>query len=492
MRALLLLALAACAHTPDLPLRPDPSPPAGSTTETITAPDGTHLLARHWAAAGNTRGVVVIMHGLKDYSARYAVLASRLAAGGYSVYAFDLRGHGRSSGPRVAPAAWTDYVGDLDRFLTLVEQREPARPIFLFGHSMGGAIAARTAELHQPTLAGLVLSGPALAIDAPPLLIAATRLIAAMNPRAPALKLPNRDFSSDPAAAKAMDADELVSQSAGPARTAAGLVDGMRAIWADADRLTMPLLALHGTADKLTAPSGSRALIARAPAQDKALRIYDGFFHDLLHEPKHDQVEADIHAWLDAHTGGAAVPPPAIHAGHLAGDPRGWTQAIEFAGGISRGFDEKVTRFGGQLAINLARWRPVGLHGAFTARYANARYAIALKPLGVAVRFGGGVFGLSGGGALLTDAEFGIAAGGWYEQPAGPVHIGIRADYEHAFFAGARNLGLLVGSLRLGGDRAYWPHARAGVGPIVSGGYECQGDTCGFMAMLGLQLYGAD
>ena len=66
------------------------------------------------------------------------------------------------------------------------------------------------------------------------------------------------------------------------------------------------------------------------------------------------------------------------------------------------------------------------------------------------------------------------------------------ADYEHGFFAGARNVGLLIGSLRLGGDRRYWPRAVAGVGPILSGGYECQGDTSGFMALAGLALYGAE
>ncbi|HUS29496.1 MAG TPA: lysophospholipase [Kofleriaceae bacterium] len=493
MRGLVvMLVVGACAHTPNLALRPDPSPPAGSTTETIATPDGTQLLARHWAATGDTRGVLVIMHGLKDYSARYADLASQLAATGYSVYAFDLRGHGRSSGPRVAPAHWTDYVADLDRFLSLVEKREPGRPIFLFGHSMGGAIAARAAEIHTPQLAGLVLSGPALAIDAPPLLIAATRMSGFLTPKFPALKLPNGDFSSVPGSGDAMSRDELVSNPPAPARTAAGLVDGMRAIWGDADRLTMPVLALHGTADKLTAPSGSRALIARIPSTDKALKIYAGFFHDLLHEPKRADVEADIHAWLDAHTGGASFTQPPPYVEHLAGDPRGWTQAIEFAGGISRGFDEKVTRFGGEFALSLARPRPLGWHGQLTARYANTRYALALKPIGVAVRFGGAVVGLSGGGALLTGAHPAGAASAWYEQPAGPVHLGIRADYEHAFFDGARNVGLLIGSLRLGGDRHYWPHAVAGVGPIVSGGYECQGDTCGFVALAGLQLYGAD
>ena len=487
----MIALVSACAHTPNLPLRPDPSPPAGSTTETITAPDGTQLFARHWPAP-ETRGVLVIMHGLKDHSARYADFAARAASAGFSVYAFDLRGHGRSSGPRVAPDPWTDYVADLDRFLALVEQREPNKPIFLFGHSMGGAIAARTAEIHQPRIAGLILSAPALAIDAPPLLIAATRMSGFLTPKFPALKLANDDFSSVPGSGAAIAKDPLVSQPPAPARTAAGLVDGMRAIWADADRLTMPVLALHGTADRLTAPSGSRALIATIPSTDKRLVVFPGFFHDLLHEPDHAKVVDTIVQFLDEHTGGQVQAKEPLYSGHLSGDPRGWTQAIEFAGGISRGFDEKVTRFGGEMAISLARPRPFGWHGQLTARYANTRYAFALKPIGIAVRFGGAVVGLSGGGALLTGAHPAGAAGAWYEQPVGPLHLGIRADYEHAFFAGSRNVGLLVGSIRLGGDRHYWPHAVAGVGPIITGGYECQGDTCGFLALAGLQLYGAD
>src|SRR2546421_1679313 len=132
--------LIGCAHTPNLPLRPDPSPPAGSTTDVFVARDGTKLLSRAWLPTGEPRGAVVIMHGLKDYSARYAHLAARLQADGYAVFAFDLRGHGRSEGPRVAPDDWNDYVDDLDRFLATVEQRVPGKPVFLFGHSMGGAI----------------------------------------------------------------------------------------------------------------------------------------------------------------------------------------------------------------------------------------------------------------------------------------------------------------------------------------------------------------
>lgn len=259
MRRFGSLLLVACAHTPDPGFRADTTPPAGSSVEQFVARDGTKLLARHWAATGDARGVVVIMHGLKDHSARYASTAARLAAGGYSVYAFDLRGHGRSEGPRVAPDPWLDYVDDLDRFLAKVEKLEPGKPVFLFGHSMGGAIAALTAERHAPKLAGLVLSGPAVQIDAPPILLAATAMSGALTPSFPALDLPNKDFSSDPAAETQIAGDPLISQPPAPARTAAGLVDGIRQIWAEADRLTMPVMAMHGTADKLTAPSGSRA-----------------------------------------------------------------------------------------------------------------------------------------------------------------------------------------------------------------------------------------
>ena len=485
-----------CAHTPDLPVRPDVAPLAGSTAEEFVARDGTHLYMRHWPAQGDERGVLVVMHGLKDYSARYAQFAGELTARGYSVWAFDLRGHGQSAGPRVAPDHWTDYVDDLDRFLAKVEKAEPGKPIFLFGHSMGGAIAARTAEVHQPALAGLVLSGPALAIDAPPLLLAATRMSGALTPQFPALKLDNHDFSSDPAAGAAMDKDPLVSQPPAPAKTAAGLVDGIEWIWIDLPKLQMPLLALHGTADKLTAPAGSRMFIEQATARDKTLRIYPGLYHDLVHEPAGKQVRDDILAWLDAHTGGPAVTAPPIYTGTLHGDPRGWTQAVELAGGISRSIDNQSLHFGGDVAIAIARPRPFGVHVALTARWANTHYAIDARPLGAAVRLGRTMIGLSAGVSLLsgvTSMKFGYAAGLWIEQPIGPAHLGVRADYEHAFSTTEYNAGWLVGTLRFGGDRTYWPHTSAGVGPIITGGYECAfADICSTVILAGIELYGVD
>jgi alpha-beta hydrolase superfamily lysophospholipase len=486
------VVLIGCAHTPDLPLRPDPTPPAGSTVETFAAPDGTQLLARSWLPAEDVKAAVVIVHGLKDYSARYAGLAARLAGQGYAVYAFDLRGHGRSAGPRVAPDDWNDYVKDLDVFLGLVESRQRGKPVFLFGHSMGGAIAARAAETHRPIVDGLVLSGPAIAIDAPPLLIAATRLTGFLMPKAPALKLDDHAFSSDPAMAAAIAKDPLISDSAAPASTAAGLVAGMRAIWADIGHLTMPLLALHGSADQLTAPSGSRALIAAAPASDKQLRIYDGFFHDLLHEPggKGKRVEDDIVAWLDGHTGGAAVPVPAPYTAHLAGDPVGWTQAVRTVAGIGRSTTnpDRTVGFAGRLAVDVARPAPLGFSGSFTAHIVQGQWAVSLRPIGVAYRYAGTAVGVSGGGSLITGTTLALSGGAWFEQEIpvlGHASAFAQIDRRH------NNAELVGWSLRLGEDQRYWPHAKAGVGPVISAGGEHVG-TWGWFFVAGLELFGAD
>jgi alpha-beta hydrolase superfamily lysophospholipase len=489
------LVLVACAHTPNLAVRLDPSPPEGSTVEVITARDGTQLYARHWLPAGEVKAAFVIMHGLKDHSANYAAFAKQLVDAGFAVHAFDLRGHGRSAGKRVAPKAWMDYVDDLDRFLTSVEQQHAGKKVFLFGHSMGGAIATLTAERHKPEVAGLVLSGPALQLDVPPLLIAATVMSGVLSPKAPALKLVNKDFSSDPAVVNAMTADPLVSQPPGPASTAAGLVAGIHEIWAHVDRLTMPLLVLHGTKDKLTAPSGSRALVRRAPGTDKTLKLYDGFFHDLLHEPKGAEVAHDILAWVETRAVRTTDSSLDVYSGKLVGDPRAWTQAVQIGAGVARAGDD--TSFAGDLAVNIARGRSLAYHAALIARLGPAK-ELALRPLGVAVRGRGGAFGFSGGAALVTDTRLAFSLAWWLEVPVGPFHAGGLAEVTRLVSdsPGAGPVGsdliYTAATLRLGRDRRYWPRTRAGVGPFVSAGIAITDLANAYTFTAGLQLYGAD
>ncbi len=240
MKSLGLVVLAACAHAPDLALRPEPAPaPAGEAVGSFAAHDGTQLWRRHWLPTAPEKGVLIIQHGLRDHSDNYDHFARRAAAAGFSVWAMDLRGHARSAGPRVAPDPWMDYVDDMDQLVGMVAAAEPNQPIFLFGHSMGGAIVALEVVEHRRPIAGLILSAPVLNLGVPPFVAAAVRLLGVIGPNLGVMTLDAKSFSTDPAVGAAMVKDPLVEQGAGPARTAAGLADATARIFAGIDRLTL-------------------------------------------------------------------------------------------------------------------------------------------------------------------------------------------------------------------------------------------------------------
>jgi acylglycerol lipase len=504
MRTLpLVVLLAACAHAPNLPLRPEAKAPEGEDVGSFAAKDGTQLWRRHWLATGETKGVLIIQHGLRDHSDNYDHLARKLVAAGFSVWAADLRGHARSAGPRVAPNPWHDYIDDFEQFIGIVRAAEPGKPIFVMGHSMGGAIVALTVAEKKPAgVAGMILSAPVLNLGVPPFVISAIRLMGATAPSLGVLKLDPKAFSTNPAIATALVKDDLVEQGAGPARTASGLADGAADIFDHIGNLTLPILALHGTIDQLTAPSGSRALIELAPSTDKTLKIYDGFAHDLVHEPRGAQVEDDIAAWLAAHTGGPALPPTPIYRGKLRGDPSGRLLAVQIGGGISRISSGGASDTSGlfETRVRFGYWEPFGHAGALRIIASGDGFIGSLMPAGVGVKLGPARVGVTAGvGTLPSGFNLTIPVAGWIELSSSMVHITLDAQLDYRVSdterVGPLSSDLLdVGlTLRAPGDRWYWPHANAGVGPYLRGAMlDAGGPDPAYTVTLGLQLFGSD
>ena len=316
VRRLLLIAFlsapfSACATRAPPPAAPPAVEGVTHLEDRFAGQGGLELYAQSWRPAA-PRGVVVLVHGLKDHSARYAELAGRLASDGVAVYAADLRGHGRSPGERGFIADFSGYVADLEIFLARVRTREPGLPLILFGHSMGGAIATTYALAHPTELQGLVLSAAALQLgpEVSPVLVKITRNLGRKHPRWRVLKLKPRHFSRDPkVVADVRGADLLVDPRKVPASTAAGLIGAIEHIQADMEKLAVPVLILHGEQDRITPPDGSRALYRRAGVVDKQLTIVPGAYHDLLHEPGHDAILTAIQGFVRGHLKAPAAAP---------------------------------------------------------------------------------------------------------------------------------------------------------------------------------------
>jgi acylglycerol lipase len=262
---------------------------------------GQRLAFRAWRPAAATRAALVVVPGFNSHSGYYEGMGERLAAQGFATYALDLRGRGESGGERFLVADFADYVSDVGRLVAAVKEREPGAPLFLFGHSAGGVVASLYALDHQAELAGLISESFAHELPAPDFALAVIKGLSHLAPHAHVLRLKNEDFSRDPAAVAAMYADPLIAGENQPSLTLAALVRADAILKQAFPRLTLPLLILHGTADKAAKPSGSQHLFDRADSADKSLKLYEGSYHDPLNDLDRELVLGDILAWLEAH-----------------------------------------------------------------------------------------------------------------------------------------------------------------------------------------------
>ena len=269
----------------------------------FTACDGLGLYEQSWLPEQEAVAVVVVVHGINEHGGRYAKLAEELNRHGYAVHAIDLRGFGQSDGDRALVRSFDQYVDDVQLFLGRVAARQPGKPVFLLGHSMGGAIVALLAITGLPPVRGLVLSAPAVLVAGGvfPVLRRLASLASLVWPTLRLARLGCRFISRDPAVVEAFRNDPLVYHGRFPVRTGAEILRAAKRIQTHADRLTLPLLILHGTGDMVTDPRGSRLLVARAGSSDKTLRLYTGLYHEVFSEPEREQVVADLLAWLDGH-----------------------------------------------------------------------------------------------------------------------------------------------------------------------------------------------
>lgn len=292
---------------------------AGSTTRagagwSVTTADGVVLPLYRWQPAGAARATVALVHGLAEHAGRYAPLAERLNAAGIELVAIDLRGHGKAPGERAWIERFDDYLHDcralVDAAGRIAEQS--GTPLFLMGHSMGGAIAALYAVEHAVELAvehapessqpfaGLILSSPALAPgrDVPRWMLSMSQFISRVWPRFPAMKIDAALLSRDPAVVDANRNDPLVHHGAVPARTGAEILLAMQRIEAGRASLRLPVLVYHGTRDKLTEPDGSRTFGAEAGSPDKTLTLYEGAFHETMNDLDRDRVIDALVKWI--------------------------------------------------------------------------------------------------------------------------------------------------------------------------------------------------
>jgi alpha-beta hydrolase superfamily lysophospholipase len=266
---------------------------------------GDELYYQYWLPEQRPKAAIVLVHGFGEHCGRYLNLVERVVPAGYAIFGVDHIGHGKSSGERAYVENFEHYTRDLAEYLGRVKQIQPDVPLFLVGHSMGGLIAANFLLAHQGDFIGAVLSGSLVKppSNVSPILLAAAKLLAKIIPRARLLPFDANTVSRDPQVVAAYVGDPLVYNKSASLKLSDELLAGMNHLIENAGQIHLPVLILHGGADRAVDPESSELLHELVSSEDKTLRIYDGLYHELYNEPEHPEVIAEVLEWLDGQLG---------------------------------------------------------------------------------------------------------------------------------------------------------------------------------------------
>jgi alpha-beta hydrolase superfamily lysophospholipase len=286
------------------------SAPAGPLTFHCWRPPAATAASPPWAA-------LALLHGIGSHGGGFAPLAEALAPEGLVLCAVDLPGHGRSPGRRGGLRSWSEFSAAVDQLLERARQEAPGLPCFLLGHSLGGTIALDAAGRQARRLRGVVVSNPALAVEASGPLRLRLLLAGLVAGLWPGFTLDTgitlEAAAHDPAVRERIAADPLRHN-----RCSAGLAVAWqrrsRALMAASAPFPLPLLVLQSSADGVISAAAVRRFVeslregaageeGAGQARDVSLRLYHDSLHELLDDRERDAVIADLLAWLRAHAG---------------------------------------------------------------------------------------------------------------------------------------------------------------------------------------------
>ena len=268
-------------------------------TSTFNDAKGRKLFFRNWPTDNKPKGIILILHGLNSHSGYYQEFARELNRSNYESYAFDLPGRGQSEGEPYYIHDYQEIIAATDQLVQLIQTAHPTVPIVLLGHSAGGVFAAAYALLHQDKLKGFICESFAFRVPAPAFALTIMKLLGYIIPHVRLVKLKNDDFSRDRSFVYKMNHDPLVMDEKQPARSMQQLLFAADYLKKNMADIALPLFILHGTADKVTRPQGSRYFIEHASSPDKQLKFYEGHYHDLLNDKYNGIVVRDMIKWLN-------------------------------------------------------------------------------------------------------------------------------------------------------------------------------------------------
>jgi alpha-beta hydrolase superfamily lysophospholipase len=263
-----------------------------------SAKDGLEFSGTIWRPEEQAVATVYLVHGFGEHHGRYQEMAELFVQSGFSVAAYDQRGHGKSGGPRGHTPDYETMLADLRQFLELAEIQTEG-PQFLYGHSFGGGLVLNYLLREKPDLDGAVVSSPLIEPAFKPsswksgLAKGFSRLFPAVSVDP---GIDPKGMSRDPREVEQYETDELNHHRIS-LKLASAIFESGSYILENAGELNLPLLLMHGDADPVTSCESSKEFAAKAGSLCE-IRIWEECLHELHHEVNREEVMNWALSWM--------------------------------------------------------------------------------------------------------------------------------------------------------------------------------------------------
>lgn len=272
--------------------------------------DGLKLFGRSWLPEADPVAVVCLIHGHGEHSGRYQHFGRQLTVHGLGVFGIDLRGHGLSQGKKGHTPSYDHLLEDVEDLMKKARVEYIETPMFLYGHSMGGNLVANFLTSRKTLeLEGAVLSAPwlRLAFSPPGVKVTIGKIIRRLWP---SFTVPSdldvNEISSVPEEVEKYAADPLVHNRISAQLSLSIMEGGERAIEKAAD-LNIPVLLMHGEADKITSAPASQEFAARASGH-ATLKTWPGLKHEPHNEVNRVEVIDYACEWIKQRVSASSSP----------------------------------------------------------------------------------------------------------------------------------------------------------------------------------------
>lgn len=248
----------------------------------------------------NSKAVVIIVHGFAEHIGRYDYITKKLNRNGYSVFRYDARGHGLSSGKRGHMNSYNDMVDDLYEIYSFVKSKNEGKKIYTLGHSMGGNITANFGIKFPNLLDGQLFSGAAMAYFKGVNIFKKSGVkVLGTIANKKYIANPAGDICSDPAVVEDYKNDPLVLKKATLGFFKEFTIKASENILQNLDKYHYPCFLGHGEKDRIVSKEASKRFYNEIDSTDKSMKIYADLNHEIFNEKVKDIVINDYIKWLE-------------------------------------------------------------------------------------------------------------------------------------------------------------------------------------------------